>query len=67
MTAKLGQFMMEDLVAMHMEYKQFYGPKETSFFQFLEWEKLEVLPPALKEVVLGKDGTELGGWLPLYR
>ncbi|KAK9057815.1 hypothetical protein SSX86_022653 [Deinandra increscens subsp. villosa] len=62
-TAKLGQFMMEDLVAMHMEFKQFYGPKETSLFQLCKW---EALPPTLKEVVLGKDGTELGSWSPLY-
>ncbi|KAK9048692.1 hypothetical protein SSX86_032342 [Deinandra increscens subsp. villosa] len=62
-TAKLGQLMMEDLVAMHMEFKQFYGPKETSLFQLCKW---EALPPTLKEVVLGKDGTELGSWSPLY-
>ncbi|KAI7743871.1 hypothetical protein M8C21_030320 [Ambrosia artemisiifolia] len=65
-TARLGQLLMEDLVAMHMEYKQFYGPTETSLFQLLNWEELEALPPALKDVILGKDGTELGSWLPLY-
>ena len=59
--------MMEDLVAMHMEFKQFYGPEETSFFQLFNWEELEALPLALKEIVLGKDGTELGSWMPLYR
>ncbi|KAL8238850.1 hypothetical protein R6Q59_015417 [Mikania micrantha] len=62
-TARLGQLMMEDLVANHMEFKQFYGSRETSLFQLF---KQETLPPALKEVVLGKDGTELGSWLPLY-
>ncbi|KAD6453571.1 hypothetical protein E3N88_08276 [Mikania micrantha] len=62
-TAKLGQLMMEDLVANHMEFKQFYGSRETSLFQLF---KQETLPPALKEVVLGKDGTELGSWFPLY-
>ncbi|KAJ9557930.1 hypothetical protein OSB04_012544 [Centaurea solstitialis] len=65
-TARLGQFMMEDLVAMHMEFKQFYGPNETSFLQLFKWEELEALPPALKEIILGKDGTELGSWMPLY-
>nr|XP_043610912.1 integrator complex subunit 9 isoform X2 [Erigeron canadensis] len=65
-TARLGQFMMEDLVAMHMEYKQLYGPEETSFLQRFKWEELEALPSALKDVVLGKDAAELGSWLPLY-
>ncbi|XP_024984534.1 integrator complex subunit 9 isoform X3 [Cynara cardunculus var. scolymus] len=65
-TARLSQFMMEDLIAMHMEFKQFYGPEETSFLQLFKWEELEALPPALKEIVLGKDGTELGSWMPLY-
>ncbi|PWA72032.1 Beta-Casp domain-containing protein [Artemisia annua] len=47
-TARLGQFMMEDLVAMHMEFKQFYGPQETNFLKMFNWEELEALPPALK-------------------
>ncbi|GMH05092.1 hypothetical protein Nepgr_006932 [Nepenthes gracilis] len=65
-TVRLGQLMMEDLVSMHREYKQFYGPEESGFPQWLRWEELEMLPPVLKERVLGKDGTQLGGWLPLY-
>lgn len=65
-TARLGQFMMEDLVAMHNEFKQFYGPEETNFLKMFNWEELEALPPALKKTVLGKDGTGLGSWMPLY-
>ncbi|KAM0024434.1 putative metallo-beta-lactamase, Beta-Casp domain, integrator complex subunit 9 [Helianthus debilis subsp. tardiflorus] len=65
-TARLGQLLMEDLVAMHTEYTQFYGPKETGLLQSLNWDELEALPPTLKEVLLGKDGTELGSWLSLY-
>ncbi|KAA8519166.1 hypothetical protein F0562_013422 [Nyssa sinensis] len=65
-TARLGQLMMEDLVTMHMESRQFYGPEESGFPQWMKWEELEVLPSALKEIALGKDGTELGGWMPLY-
>ena len=59
--------MMEELVSMHMEFRQFYGPERSSFPQWMGWEELELLPSALREVVLGKDGTELGAWLPLYR
>nr|GEV47551.1 integrator complex subunit 9 isoform X1 [Tanacetum cinerariifolium] len=65
-TARLGQFMMEDLVTMHMEFKQFYGPEETNSLKMFNWEELEALPPALKKIVLGKDGTELGSWMALY-
>ncbi|XP_028111729.1 integrator complex subunit 9 isoform X3 [Camellia sinensis] len=64
--ARLGQFMMEDLVMMHMEFRQFYGPEESSFPQWMKWEELEVLSSALKDRVLGEDGSELGGWMPLY-
>ncbi|KAL7238059.1 hypothetical protein ACSBR2_004206 [Camellia fascicularis] len=64
--ARLGQFMMEDLVMMHTEFRQFYGPEESSFPQWMKWEELEVLSSALKDRVLGEDGSELGGWMPLY-
>jgi len=33
----------------------------------MKWEELESLPPALKEIVLGTNGIEIGGWMPLYR
>ncbi|XP_071706179.1 uncharacterized protein [Rutidosis leptorrhynchoides] len=65
-TTKLGQFIMEDLVTMHTELKQFYGPEETNFFQLFNWEDLETLPLALKEIIIGKDGTHLGSWMPIY-
>ncbi|KAK1552184.1 hypothetical protein Q3G72_011997 [Acer saccharum] len=64
--ARLGQLMMEDLVSMHMEYRQFYGPEESSVPQWMKSEEFELLPSALRKMVLGKDGAELGGWMPLY-
>lgn len=64
--ARLGQLMMEDLVSMHLEIRQFFGPDESSFPQWMKWEDLTLLPSSLKNVALGKDGGELGGWLSLY-
>ncbi|KAM1018300.1 hypothetical protein FF1_039789 [Malus domestica] len=65
-TARLGQLMMEDLVSMHMEIRQLFGPEESSFPQWMKWEVLKLLPSSLRRLVLGKDGGELGGWMPLY-
>ncbi|KAL5543705.1 hypothetical protein UlMin_007489 [Ulmus minor] len=65
--ARLGQLMMEDLFSMHMEFRQFYGAEESGFPRWMKWENLERLPSMLKEIALGKDGGELGGWMPLYR
>ncbi|XP_047336379.1 integrator complex subunit 9 homolog [Impatiens glandulifera] len=65
-TVRIGQLLMEDLVAMHAEYKQFYGPQETRFPSWMKWENLEMLPSALRDIVLGKDGSRLGGWVHLY-
>lgn len=59
--------MMEDLISMHMELRQFYGPEESGCPQWMTWEKLELLPRALKDIVLGSDRTELGGWMSIYR
>jgi integrator complex subunit 9 len=59
--------MMEDLVSMHAEFRQFYGPEDSSFPPWLRQEQLEILPSVLKEILLGKDGVESGGWMPLYR
>ncbi|KAL5762562.1 hypothetical protein ACOSP7_018826 [Xanthoceras sorbifolium] len=64
--ARVGQLMMEDLVSMHMEHRQFYGTEESSVPQWMKSEELDLLPSALKKVALGKDGAELGGWMPLY-
>lgn len=59
--------MMEDLVSMHNEFRQFYGPEELNFPKWLMQEELEILPSELREIIMGKDGAELGGWMPLYR
>ncbi|XP_042512593.1 integrator complex subunit 9 [Macadamia integrifolia] len=63
---RIGQLMMEDLVSMHMEYRQIYGPEEDRFPHWLKWEELETLPSELKEIIMGKDGADLGSWQPLY-
>ncbi|XP_058225950.1 uncharacterized protein LOC131334745 isoform X3 [Rhododendron vialii] len=64
--ARLGQLMMEDLILMNVDFRQFYGPEESSFPKWMKWEELEVLPSALKEIAVGKDGSEIAGWMPLY-
>lgn len=64
--ARLGQLMMEDLISMNMDFREFYGPEESSFPQWMKWEELEVLPSALKEIAMGKDGSEIASWMPLY-
>ncbi|XP_073123404.1 uncharacterized protein [Henckelia pumila] len=65
-TSRIGQLMMEDLVTMHKEYRQFYGPENSGAPQWMKWEELEFLPLELKEVAFGTDGMEFGGWMPLY-
>ncbi|KAL0413589.1 UNVERIFIED_CONTAM: hypothetical protein Sradi_1560600 [Sesamum radiatum] len=65
-TARIGQLMMEDLVSMHKEYRQFYGAEESDAPQWMKWDELELLPLELRQIVSGADGTELGGWMPLY-
>ncbi|GAU39313.1 hypothetical protein TSUD_119190 [Trifolium subterraneum] len=65
-SARLGQLMMEDLVSMHAEFRQFYGPEESNFPPWLRQEELEILPSVLKDILLGKDGVESGGLMPLY-
>ncbi|XAR62520.1 hypothetical protein NMG60_11017305 [Bertholletia excelsa] len=64
--ARLGQLIMEDLVTMHTEFRQFYGAEESSFPQWMKWTELEVLPSTLKEIALGKDGSDIAAWMPLY-
>ncbi|KAJ9176324.1 hypothetical protein P3X46_011649 [Hevea brasiliensis] len=65
-TARIGQLMMEDLVSMHMEFRHFYGSEESDSPQWMKWEELELLPSFLREMAIGQDGSELGGWMPLY-
>ncbi|KAL2898305.1 Integrator complex subunit 9-like protein [Bienertia sinuspersici] len=65
-TKRIGQLMMEDLVFMHKEFRQFYGPEESGCAQWMKWEELEKFPPSLQERIMGKDGAELGSWLALY-
>ncbi|CAI0442165.1 unnamed protein product [Linum tenue] len=64
--ARLARLMMEDLVSMNMEFQYFYGPRESGAPHWMRREELELLRPEVKEVVVGKDGSELGVWMPLY-
>lgn len=67
-TAKIGRMMMEELVAMHSEYVQFYGEGEIgSVPEWMNWEEIERIPSHLREVLMGEHGEELGSWVPLYR
>lgn len=59
--------MMDNIVSIHAEFRQFYGPEESDTPQWMNWEELQLLPFALRERVVGMDGVELGGWLELYR
>ncbi|KAL3654735.1 hypothetical protein CASFOL_001470 [Castilleja foliolosa] len=64
--ARIGQLMIEDLVNMHMEFRQFYGPAESDAPQWMKWDELELMPLELRQLICGVDGTEFGGWMPLY-
>lgn len=57
---------MEDLVNMHKEFIQFYGP-ESDAPTWMKWDKLELLPLALKQTVFGSEETDFGCWKLLYR
>ncbi|KNA06567.1 hypothetical protein SOVF_179850, partial [Spinacia oleracea] len=65
-TTRIGQLMMEDLISMQKEFRQFYGSEDSGCAKWKKWEELVKLPPSLQEIILGKDGTELGCWLSLY-
>ncbi|KAK1284517.1 hypothetical protein QJS10_CPB21g00487 [Acorus calamus] len=65
-TARLGRLMMEDFLAMHAEFVQFYGPEEDTFPEWMKWEELEALPLKLKEIIIGENDVEMGNLLPLY-
>lgn len=64
--ARIGQLMMEDLVNMHKEFREFYGP-EAEAPTWMKWDNLELLPLELKKTVFGADGTDFGSWMRLYR
>ncbi|KAH0652734.1 hypothetical protein KY289_030412 [Solanum tuberosum] len=59
--SRLGKLMMDALISMHMELRRSYGPEESGCPQWIRWDKLELLPRALKDIVLGSE--DLGGWL----
>ncbi|ESQ49281.1 hypothetical protein EUTSA_v10020176mg [Eutrema salsugineum] len=65
-TAKIGQLMMEDLVSMHMEFRRFYGPDDSSFPWWTKNLDGEEVPALLKKVVFGESGDDLGSWIRLY-
>ncbi|KAJ6811295.1 integrator complex subunit 9 [Iris pallida] len=66
-TARIGRMMMEDIVTMHEEFIQCYGPNEKSVCpEWMKWEELENLPLASRKILMGEEGEELGSWMPLY-
>lgn len=64
--ARLGQLMMEELVTMQMEHRQFYGPEEDSCPQWTNQEELDLLSSTLKNRVFGEDGSDIASWMYLY-
>lgn len=66
-TTRIGQLIMEELVSMHRELRQFYGPENSECPQWMKWDELDKFPPSVQERLVGKDGTGLGGWSALYR
>ncbi|CAH2054628.1 unnamed protein product [Thlaspi arvense] len=65
-TAKIGQFMMEELVSMHMEFRRFHGPEDSRFPGWTRNLDGEQVPALLKNVVFGESGDDLGSWMRLY-
>ncbi|KAL1211978.1 Cleavage and polyadenylation specificity factor subunit 3-II [Cardamine amara subsp. amara] len=65
-TAKIGQLMMEDLVSMHMEFRCFHGPDNSSFPGWIKDIDCEEVPALLKKFVFGENGDDLGSWMRLY-
>lgn len=59
--------MMDDLIAMHMEFKQFYGSEDDATPQWMGQEEVEVLHHVIRNVAFGQDGTDVGTWMPMYR
>lgn len=59
--------MMDDLIAMHMEVKQFYGSEDDAISQWMGQEDLKLLHHKLREVTFGQNRADLSGWMPLYR
>ncbi|XP_042034676.1 integrator complex subunit 9-like [Salvia splendens] len=63
--SRIGQLMMEDLVYMHKEFRQFYGPESDEPI-WMKWDRLEMLPLEMKKIVFGADETDFGCWMPLF-
>ncbi|KAF9606760.1 hypothetical protein IFM89_028136 [Coptis chinensis] len=63
---RIGQLLMEDLVAMHLEFKQFFGPDGAGFPKWMRLDEIELLHDTLKDILMGENGAVLGGWQPLY-
>ncbi|CAA6662092.1 unnamed protein product [Spirodela intermedia] len=64
-TTKIGQLMMEDLVTMHEEALQFFGPgEEFKYPEWMTWNELEKYPQVIRTIVMGNVAEELGSWFP---
>ncbi|CAN4089336.1 unnamed protein product [Withania somnifera] len=62
----LGLPFLTHLKDFRAKLRQFYGPEESGCPKWMTWEKLELLPMAPKDIVLGSEGTDLGGWMSIY-
>ncbi|KAH9299596.1 hypothetical protein KI387_031278, partial [Taxus chinensis] len=65
-TTKVGQLMMEELLAMHLEFVRLYGLSNTVLPLWLDSRELDVASVKLRERVYGKDGMDIGNWHRLY-
>ncbi|GLJ46620.1 hypothetical protein SUGI_0982320 [Cryptomeria japonica] len=65
-TAKVGQLMVEELLAMHLEFVQLYGLSNTVLPLWLDFRELEATSVKLRERLYGEDGIGIGNWHPLY-
>ncbi|KAF3786838.1 Integrator complex subunit 9 [Nymphaea thermarum] len=63
---KLGQLMMDELVQMHEEFIQCYGPSNSHLAQWMSLEELNKLPTQLSDIIMGEDFRDLANWRPLY-
>lgn len=63
---KLGQLMMEELVQMHEEFVQCYGPSESRSARWMSLEELNKVPTQLRDIMVGEDFEDLANWRSLY-
>ncbi|CAN6485973.1 unnamed protein product [Victoria cruziana] len=58
--------MMEELVQMHEEFVQCYGPSESHSARWMSLEELNKVPTQLRDIMVGEDFEDLANWRSLY-